>query len=116
MSSEKEKMIDPYEMPAGGAVDKAPENLIVQDAPANDPVHHPAHYTRGAIEPIDYINSWNFNFNVGNSIKYLTRMDLKNNDGGLEDLQKVLWYVCSEMKRRGFNTELKFFLEKELKK
>ena len=36
---------------------------------ANDNVNHPAHYTEGKIEAIDYIQDKGFNFSLGNAIK-----------------------------------------------
>ena len=53
-------------------------------------VDHPSHYNKG-IETIDYIESWNMDFNIGNVIKYVTRAGYKDNK--LEDLQKAKWYL-----------------------
>ena len=53
-------------------------------------VNHPSHYNQG-IETIDYIESWNMDFNTGNVIKYVTRAGYKDNK--LEDLQKAKWYL-----------------------
>ena len=39
-------------------------------------------------------------FNLGNAVKYIWRAELKNNDGGLEDLRKSLWYIKRELNRR----------------
>ena len=44
---------------------------------------------------IDYIESHNMNFNIGNVIKYVTRAKHKNNE--LEDLKKSLWYLQREI-------------------
>ena len=57
-------------------------------------VNHPSHYNKG-IETIDYIESWNMNFNTGNVIKYVTRAGHK--DDKLEDLQKAKWYLEREI-------------------
>lgn len=61
----------------------------------SDAVHHPAHYTRGTIETIDYIRDTltreEFTgFCIGNSLKYLSRWRHK---GGLEDLEKARVYL-----------------------
>ena len=40
------------------------------------------------------------NFLIGSAIKYLWRCDLKHDDGGLEDLNKALWYIQREIARR----------------
>jgi len=39
-------------------------------------------------------------FNLGNAIKYIWRADLKNNDGGIEDLTKARWYLEREIEKR----------------
>ena len=52
-------------------------------------VDHPEHYNKG-IETIDYIESWDMDFNQGNVIKYISRYKMK---GGLEDLKKAQWYL-----------------------
>ena len=51
---------------------------------------NPTHYTNKGIQPIDYIESNNLNFNEGNVIKYVTRYKDKN---GLEDLKKAQYYI-----------------------
>ena len=61
-----------------------------------DMVNHPQHYQHG-IEPIDYIESHNLNFNLGNVIKYLSRAPYK--EAELEDLKKAKWYLEREIKR-----------------
>lgn len=59
-------------------------------------VDHPSHYNKG-IETIDYIESWDMNFNEGNVIKYTTRAKYKENQ--LEDLKKAKWYIEREIQR-----------------
>lgn len=56
-----------------------------------------SHYQDGGIEPIDYINSHNFNFNIGNCIKYCSRAGLKGD--AIEDLQKAIHYLQFEIER-----------------
>lgn len=53
------------------------------------------HYTKGGIEPIDFINSNNLNFNLGNAIKYITRCNYKGSKA--EDLQKAIDYINFEL-------------------
>jgi hypothetical protein len=60
-----------------------------------DPVNHPAHYTTGGIETIDFIEAKNLNYNLGNAVKYITRAGLKGNR--IEDLQKAKWYLEREI-------------------
>ena len=40
---------------------------------------------------IDFIESWEMDFNTGNAIKYLSRHKYKGNP--LEDLNKAKWYI-----------------------
>jgi hypothetical protein len=60
-----------------------------------DPVNHPAHYTTGGIETIDFIEAKSLNYNLGNAVKYITRADHKGNR--LQDLQKAKWYLEREI-------------------
>lgn len=62
-----------------------------------DMVNHPQHYSAHGIEPIDYIESHNLNFNLGNVIKYVSRAPFKGTE--LEDLQKAKWYLEREIKK-----------------
>ncbi len=59
----------------------------------NDPVSHPAHYTDGKIEVIEYIEDKGFGFHIGNAIKYLSRAGKKDPDKEIEDLKKAIWYI-----------------------
>ena len=79
---------------------QAPERMIevsylpkVSATP--DSINHPAHYTAGGIETIDFIEAKKLNYNLGNVIKYLTRADYKGNK--LEDLRKAQWYLTREI-------------------
>lgn len=59
-------------------------------------VNHPPHYNAvPGIECIDVVE--NFNFNVGNAIKYLWRAGHKGDK--IEDLRKAAWYVNREIER-----------------
>jgi len=57
---------------------------------SEETVNHPRYYNKG-IEVIDFIESWNMDFNTGNAIKYLSRHKYKEKP--LEDLKKARWYV-----------------------
>ena len=61
----------------------------------NDNVNHPAHYTVGGIETIDFIEAKGLNYNLGNVVKYITRADLKGDRK--ENLEKALWYLNREI-------------------
>ena len=48
------------------------------------------HYSKLAIQPVEYINANKLTYLQGNVIKYVTRYKDKN---GVEDLQKAKHYV-----------------------
>lgn len=62
-----------------------------------DMVNHPQHYSSHGIEPIDYIESHNLNFNLGNVIKYVSRAPFKGTE--TEDLKKAKWYLEREINK-----------------
>ena len=59
----------------------------------NDPVNHPAHYTTGKIEVIDYIEDQKLPYHLGNTVKYISRAGKKDKDKTVEDLKKAVWYI-----------------------
>lgn len=61
-----------------------------------DMVNHPPHYQHG-IEPIEFIESHNLNFNLGSAVKYIARAPYKGTE--LLDLKKVKWFIEREIKR-----------------
>ena len=63
-------------------------------------INHPQHYTQG-IEVIDYIESHNLNFHIGNVVKYVTRAKHKGTE--LQDLKKAMWYLQREIDRLEVN-------------
>lgn len=54
-----------------------------------------SHYKAGTIQPIDFINSQDLNFNLGNAIKYITRCNYKGTKKA--DLLKALDYINFEL-------------------
>lgn len=60
-------------------------------AQKNDPVNHPAHYTDGGIETIDFIEAKQLPYHLGNVVKYVSRAGKKLD--ALEDLKKAQWYL-----------------------
>lgn len=60
-------------------------------------VNHPKHYTKhpSGVECIDIAE--HFNFNLGNTIKYIWRAGEKGDK--LTDLKKALWYLTREISR-----------------
>ena len=64
---------------------------------AKEMVNHPSHYNMGKYEAIDVIEDWQLNFNLGNTVKYISRAGHK--DDIVQDLKKALWYLEREIKR-----------------
>jgi hypothetical protein len=71
--------------------------LVGPDRPSDDPIHHPAHYTFGAIEVIDAVEAWQLGFHLGNVVKYVVRAGRKGDQ--LVDLRKARWYLDREIGR-----------------
>jgi len=91
------EIVRPDNLPKGMTVAEAEE--IVADVnkaiSQHDAVNHPAHYTAGGIETIDFIEAKKLGYNLGNVVKYITRSGLKGNQ--LEDLRKAQWYLSREI-------------------
>jgi Protein of unknwon function (DUF3310). len=66
----------------------------------SDTVNHPSHYTSGKFEVIDIIHDQKLGYNLGNALKYICRAGKKNEDKYIEDLQKAIWYLEDEVRRR----------------
>ena len=81
--------IEPYKCTL--TIDTLPEE------PENDPVNHPAHYTQGKIECIDFIVDKKLNFCRGNAVKYIIRAGLKDPEKEIEDLEKAVFYLNHEI-------------------
>jgi hypothetical protein len=86
---------------SGATGEVAPEESMERRLPMrkwsapDDSVNHPAHYTTGNIEVIEYIEDKLSleglqGYFVGNIIKYISRYRHKN---GVEDLKKARWYL-----------------------
>jgi len=60
-------------------------------------VNHPPHYQGNGIEVIDIIESFDLNFNLGNTVKYVLRAGKKGNKK--EDLEKAVWYLKRELNK-----------------
>ena len=55
-------------------------------------VSRPSHYCDGRLfEPIEVINDWQLDFDLGNVIKYISRAGRKDNK--IKDLEKALFYL-----------------------
>lgn len=66
----------------------------------SDPVNHPAHYTDGKIEVIDFIEDKGLGFCLGNAVKYISRAGKKDSAKTIEDLKKAAWYLNREIQTR----------------
>ena len=78
-------------------ISKKPAIITLKEL-VNDVVNHPAHYTKGGIETIDFIEAKDLNYRLGNVIKYVSRAEKKENP--LVDLKKAAWYLNREIATR----------------
>ena len=69
----------------------------------HDPVNHPAHYTDGGIETIDFIEAKRLGYHLGNVVKYICRAGKKGTNMGLQDLQKARWYLDRAIEKNEIN-------------
>jgi hypothetical protein len=62
-----------------------------------DAVNHPAHYggDDNPYETIKVIEAWGLGFNLGNTVKYISRAGKK--DDVVQDLEKARWYLDREI-------------------
>ena len=61
-------------------------------------VDHPRHYRKDSgYEAIDVIEAWDLNFNLGNTVKYISRNGIKDPERQIEDLEKARWYLDREI-------------------
>jgi len=60
-------------------------------------VDHPVHYggADNPYEAIKVIEAWELGFNIGNTVKYISRAGKKGY--ALEDLEKAAWYLNREI-------------------
>lgn len=66
----------------------------------NDAVNHPAHYTDGKIEVIDFIDDKHLSYCLGNAVKYIARAGKKDPSKYTEDLMKAVWYLNHEIEKK----------------
>lgn len=67
-----------------------------------DKVNHPHHYGGefNMYKAIKVIEAWNLGFNLGNTIKYISRAGIKDPETEIEDLEKALWYLQREINNK----------------
>ena len=96
---------DLYNLNPEDIIGKAKFSSADDELKKHDPVNHPAHYTDGKIEVIDFINDKKMNFNRGNVIKYVSRAGKKASKAlddkkkEIQDLEKAKFYLEDEIKR-----------------
>jgi hypothetical protein len=73
------------------------EVSVTIDEPTNKAVDHPTHYggEENPYEAIKVIEAWNVGFNLGNTLKYISRAGKK--DFIIQDLEKAAWYLNREI-------------------
>lgn len=72
-------------------------------------VNHPSHYggESNVYEAIKVIESWDLDFHLGNTVKYISRAGKKGTDKELQDLKKALWYLERKIENLENNLEKK---------
>ena len=96
-------MRDAREEESSGASRTSPPT---RESGGADPVAHPAHYTYGKIEVIDFIQDKDLNFALGNAVKYIVRAGHKAEQGmsdeekAIQDLEKARQYIDFEIEHR----------------
>lgn len=75
------------------------EHLRGRPVDNSEQVDHPAHYggETNPYEAIKVIEAWELGFNLGNTVKYISRAGKKGQP--LTDLQKAAWYLQREIDR-----------------
>ena len=76
------------------------EGIIIMDEDDNSSVIHPQHYggADNPYEAIKVIEAWEVGFNLGNTLKYISRAGKKDNI--IQDLEKALFYLDREIQNR----------------
>lgn len=76
------------------------EATFTIDEEENPSVIHPKHYggKDNPYEAIKVIEAWGVGFNLGNTLKYISRAGKKDNT--IQDLEKALFYLDREIQNR----------------
>jgi hypothetical protein len=90
----------PRELPAPGiTVSGTAAGPGVRIPALGERVDHPQHYGGDTLyEAIKVIEAWELGFNLGNTVKYISRAERKG--APLEDLKKAAWYLAREIAKR----------------
>ena len=75
------------------------EEIIKYNREQAEKVNHANHYggEDNLYEAIKVIEAWDLGFNLGNTVKYISRAGKKINT--LEDLEKASWYINREINK-----------------
>jgi len=74
--------------------------VTIDEEKSNSNVNHPKHYggKDNPYEAIKVIEAWGVGFNLGNTLKYISRAGKKDNI--IQDLEKALFYLDREIQNR----------------
>jgi hypothetical protein len=74
--------------------------VTIDEDKSNSNVIHPKHYggKDNPYEAIKVIEAWDVGFNLGNTLKYISRAGKKDNI--IQDLEKALFYLDREIQNR----------------
>lgn len=74
--------------------------FTIDEDKSNSKVIHPKHYggKDNPYEAIKVIEAWGVGFNLGNTLKYISRAGKKDNI--IQDLEKALFYLDREIQNR----------------
>ena len=64
---------------------------------ADPAVENPSHYEFSKFSPIKVIRAWGLNFNLGSAVKYIVRAGKKDPTKHIQDLEKAVKYLQSEI-------------------
>lgn len=86
------------EMPLDALTQEHVRKHLSEESKAWD---HPAHYggADNPYEAIKVIMAWGLGFNLGNTVKYISRAGKKDPAKTIEDLKKARWYLDYEIAR-----------------
>lgn len=87
-----------------GAIPGNEHAPVCATRPPSSAVEHPSHYggKDNVYETIKVIEAWGLNFNLGNTVKYISRADRKR--APIEDLEKARFYLDREIANRKART------------
>lgn len=71
-------------------------DLMVSPEAVDDAINHPTHYSRWAMEPIEFIAVNDLPWWVANVVKYCMRFDAKD---GLQDMYKARSYLDMKIRQ-----------------